>query len=242
MDIFEIISGIITIAFVIVNFILGFKIALTFRKRNDIEFIFVGISWFGIAFPLIPDVLVFVFNLTTPNIPGNALIILYAVFNIILIPAIVLLWLIALTNLLQVQFKLRRVILIIYCILSGILEILFFYFLITDISIIGNLGSNPYQVIWSSLSDIILVSNLIIVLLTGILFARVLLQSTEKEMILRGKLLMIAFITFVIGSLIDMVLTTAISNVIARSILILSSIEFYLGFIFPKIAQNILMK
>jgi hypothetical protein len=203
-----------------------------------IEYIFVGIAWFGIGFPLIPDALKFIFTLYNPSINISFLIGFYAIFNIILIPLVVFLWLIALTNLLNLKPLTRKIVLIIYGIFSIILETFIVFFIFTDISLIGKSGSIPYQVTWSTLSNIVLVLNLGIVLITGFMFTRELLTSIDKAIKIRGKILLTAFITFVVGSLFDMIGTTSLSNIIARSILMLSSIEFYFGFLFPQWIKN----
>jgi hypothetical protein len=238
VGIVDISSGIITIIYVILNFFIGLKISSTYKKRKMVEYLYVGIAWLGIGFPLIPDVLKFIFSFYNPPLSDFFLISLYAIFNIILIPFVVLFWLIALTRLFQLNDLTRRIILICYAIFSMILEIFIIFFLFTDIDMIGKTGTIPFQVTWSTLSDIVLLSNLGVVLITGFLFARALIISQQNTMKLRGKILLFAFSTFIIGSIIDMLYTTAISNIIARAILMVSSLEFYLGFLFPKWLEN----
>ncbi|TXT66267.1 MAG: conserved membrane protein of unknown function [Promethearchaeota archaeon] len=242
MEIFQITTGIITILFVLINFILGIKIASTYRNRKNINYLYVGIAWLGIAFPLIPDILQFFFSFFSPEISDFSLIVLYALFNIIIIPIVVLLWLTALTNLLHLKNRTKKIILLVYGIFAIIMEILIVSFIFIEINMIGKIGDYPYQVVWSPLSDIVLISSLSIVLITGFLFARELLRSMDKEVKLRGQFLLLAFITFVVGNIVEILFTTPESNIIARSILILSSIEFYIGLTMPNFAKRFFFK
>ena len=80
-----------------------------------------------------------------------------------------------------------------------------------------------------------LLSVLILALITGVLFARKSLRSEKPEIKLRGKFLLAAFISFVIGGILDTIITANfVALLITRIILISSSIEFYYGFILPE--------
>lgn len=78
--------------------------------------------------------------------------------------------------------------------------------------------------------------------MTGIVFSQNLLRSNEKQSKIKGKLLLTAFISFVAGTIIDFSLSLTITYVIARLILVSSSIEFYMGLIFPDWTKKIFIK
>ena len=119
LTIIDIIIGIITIIYVFITIVIGIKIASKYLKYHKRIFLFIGIAWFGMSFPLIPDVLEPIFIFT--------------------------------------------------------------------------------------------------------------------------QLLLLAFLLFVFGAGIDALFTTDISNVIARLLIVVSSISFYIGFILPKWAKKVLL-
>jgi len=129
----------------------------------------------------------------------------------------------------------------VFTILSIIFEIYLFYSLFTNPSSLGTV-SGVFSVIWSIYIEIILLSCVAIVLVTGLLFVRESIKSSNPEIKLKGKNLLIAFLLFTLGALLDATLTNVITNLIARLILVVSSIEFYIGLILPDWAKKIFLK
>ena len=89
----DIIIGIITTLYIVITFIIGIRIASKFFTYHKKIFLFIGIAWFGMSFPLIPDLLEPIFILTQPTISDQSLLLLYAIFNVIFLPIFVALWL-----------------------------------------------------------------------------------------------------------------------------------------------------
>jgi len=80
-------------------------------------------------------------------------------------------------------------------------------------------------------------------MITGILFARESLRSESLEMKIKGKFLIIAFLSFTIGAFLDsLILRGAFTVILTRLILISASIEFYFGFILPNWVKKIFIK
>ena len=80
-------------------------------------------------------------------------------------------------------------------------------------------------------------------LIPGILIARESLKSEDREIKLKGRFLLIAFISWTIGALMDAALDpNIITLTIARLILISSAIEFYCGFLLPERIKKIFLK
>jgi len=75
------------------------------------------------------------------------------------------------------------------------------------------------------------------------MFARVSIKSHNPEVSLKGKLILAAFISFTVAAVIETFgHLDPLTVVITRSILISSSIEFYLGFILPRRIRNFFLK
>ena len=80
-------------------------------------------------------------------------------------------------------------------------------------------------------------------LIPGILIARESLKSDDKEIKLKGRFLLAAFISWTIGAIMDAALQpNIITLTIARLILISSALEFYTGFLLPEKVKKIFLK
>jgi hypothetical protein len=225
----EFLQGLFSLIFVIISTIVGIKILLKYYIYRQNELVFVGFCWIGMAIPWLPDGITLIMIIFF-NHPLNEII--YFIIVIAFIPAFLLFWLIAITNFL---YKLKqKLILIIYITISVIFEIIFFYLLLKDTSLIGTfLGS--FQVEYTLFIQIYLLTAICIFSISGILFSRESLKSDNPEIKLKGKLLLAAIILFTIGAAIDAAAPLiAITVVLTRSILIMSAITFYCGFILPS--------
>lgn len=87
-----------------------------------------------------------------------------------------------------------------------------------------------------------LISLISIVLILGLSLAITSIRAPNKEIKLKGKILFVAFFTFSLGAILDALLYSVLGNIIARSIMVISSIIFYIGFILPNWAKQILLK
>jgi hypothetical protein len=236
----DITIGIITIIYVLITLIIGIRIAAKYFTYHKKIFLFIGIAWFGMSFPLIPDVLEPIFMLTQPTISDRSLFVLYAIFNVILLPIFVALWLHALMQLLVVRKTIRYSLLAIFVILGFLYDMYLIYSSITNFHVLGTISS-PFHIVWSNLVDLLLLLSLSVVLITGFICAGGSLKAEDKEVKLKGKLLMFAFSLFVLGAGIDALFTTDISNIIARSLMVVSSFSFYIGFILPTWVKRYLL-
>jgi len=235
------IQGIFVLIFVFLTMFIGILIISKYFKYYQKNLIFVGIAWLGMAAPWTPELITFFIVITNANINNDVGIFIYIFLNILIVPIFITLWLIAFTNLLSLKKKIRSLILILSVIFSIVLDVTVFYFYFTNLSLIGKF-SGPFMIEWTLTINVILIICLLIILTTGLLFAKASLKSSTLEIKLKGKLLLIAFILYAIGAVIDAVLTDLISNVISRSILAVSSILFYIGYILPEWAKNMLLK
>jgi len=191
----------------------------------------------GISNPWIGDAISFlmiIFMESTLN-PVIYFIIAYGV-----IPFFILCWLIAFTDLLYP--KRQRLILMIYLIFTVIFEIHFFYLLFTDPSSLG-VFVGVFRIRWTLLMEIYFSIFILTAVVSGILFAQVSIKSHNPEVSLKGKLILLAFISFTVAAVIETFgHLDPLTVVITRTILISSSIEFYLGFILPRRIRNLFIK
>jgi hypothetical protein len=236
------INGISSLIYVSVSIIVGLIIlSHYFQKKNRI-FLLMGLTWMGMSEPWLPSGISFLSNLIT----GKGLPLeLYAIIGNLLIPASVLCWLIAFTQL--ICPKKQHLILSIYVIIGILFEIIFFLLLFINPSAIGVFSAGSSLVhIDIEYKTFILAYLLFIdvtMLITGIFFARESLTATTPELKLKGKFLLLAFLAWCIGGLVDSALPlNLITLPITRILLVLSGILFYFGFILPPGIKNIFLK
>jgi len=157
-----------------------------------------------------------------------------------LVPLAIVFWLLAFTEFLYSEK--RKLILSIFAIIGVVFEILFFSFLFLNPDLIGDL-SGPVNVNYKSFIMVFLIIFLLIVVITGFLFANLSLKSKDPEVKLKGKLLIIAYISFSVGALLDSsVPFNEATIIIIRLILIISAICWWGGFLLPKWMKKLLLK
>ena len=245
LEILDFLQGSFSLIFVIISIIIALKILSKYFEYKTRTYIFVSLSWIGVASPWFPDSISFlkilIFN--APLEPEW-----YFIIGNSLLPVFLLCWLTAYTDLLYKDKQ--KLILSIFIVIGVIFEIIFFYLLFTDIDEIG-VFLRPFQVEFGTLITISFIMFIAILLITGVLFARQSIRSEKPDVSLRGKFLLIAFISFTIGAIFDSAIGSILEAtdpllpffvVIIRLILISSALEFYCGFILPKWVENFFLK
>ena len=233
LSILELLQGSFSLGFVIISIIIGLKIMSNYFKHKNRTFLLVGIAWIGLANPWMPDSINFLMYLTSETVLNEFT---YLLIGNAFIPFFLLCWITAFTDLKYSSSQ--KIFLIISSIASVIFEILFFSLLISDTALIGN-SLGPFQYEFSLFIEIYLVTVILIVLITGVLFGLESMKSSERRIKLKGKFIIAAFILFSLGAIIDSsVPLTEITVVITRIILILSSISFYIAFMFQKFIEK----
>jgi len=233
----ETLQGILTLIFVVVSLILGLSIMSKYTKQKNKLFLLVGTTWICLVSPYWPDaisiitILLFNFQLEES---------LYFFLAMAFIPLVHITWIWALTNLI---FKKKgKYLLIFFSVETLIYELLFLYLLFTDVSLIGTRVA-PFDVDWSYFVILYLMFSIIAFTITGLLFAQESLRAKDKEVKLKGYFLLIAFISFAVGTFFEAI---AVMNpailVIIRIIVLSAAFEFYIGFTMPNIIKNIFLK
>jgi len=79
-------------------------------------------------------------------------------------------------------------------------------------------------------------------LITGLLFVKESLRSENEEINLKGKFLLVAFITFAIGTTLDVIWAetpTGLNITLARVFVIVAAFAFYMGFTLPRFIKKL---
>jgi len=169
---FETLNGIFSIIFVAISIIIGLIIASKYPKFKQRAYILIGIVWMGIVSPWYPSTVSTIANLLfgTP-IPDE----LYLALGNVLLPIISICWMTAFTDLKYKKYQ--KVIVGLFIIFGIIYEVFFFYFLFTDITVIGQV-TGPVDVKYGLIITLYQLILLVIIIITGTIFAR---QSLKSE-------------------------------------------------------------
>lgn len=225
----QFLTGLFSLIIVVLSAYVGIYIASRYFKTKINRFLFVGISWIGLANGWWPSavsfLMVWIFGTPLPLIP-------YLLLGNLTIPWFLLIWIMAVNDFLNVEKK--KIIMIIFIIFAVLYNGLLLYYIAIDPSLVGQL-QGPVDVQYSGLISLFLIIVLVTVGITGILFARESFKSDEKQNKIRGTFIALAFISWTFGAIFDSALTlNFITLPIVRILLISASIEFYIGIIMPE--------
>lgn len=231
------INGIFSILFVGISLLVGLIIFSRYLKYKEKVYLLVGATWIFISEPWWPSSLSFLVALNNERgLPQE----IYFLIGNVFVPLAIILWLLAFTEFLYTEK--RKLILLIFTIYGLIFEIIFFVFLFLKSNLIGELNP-PVDVNYKYLILIFLLSFILIVVISGLLFAQLSLKSDDPEVKLKGKLLIIAYATFTVGAILDSSIPLKEFTVIfTRLILISSAIFWYGGFLLPKWMRKFLLR
>jgi len=235
----ELLNGLLSMLFVSISIILGATIASRYFQHKQRTLLLVGLTWIGLTSIWYSSSLSVLLILTTGNGINDEL---YMFLGNGLIPITSFIWMIAVTDLLVSNKEKQKLILLLFGIYSALFEIYFLYFLLTNPSMLGEV-LGPVDATYGMIMTIYQLSMVFLMLITGTLFGRKSLSSDNLEINLKGKLLIFAFWSFVIGAIFEILSHISIVIlIIGRLILISSAIEFYSGFMLPNWMKKIFKK
>ena len=237
LETIEIVNGVLSLIFVIISILIGIKMILKYFKYKERNLLLAGISWMFISEVWWAVSISFLLVFFT----GNALALnLFFFIGFTFLPVAIMMWMIIMTNLMWKSKQ--KIILIITGIVVAAFEIVFLYLLFTDISMLGEpVGS--FDIKYELFMLLYLSVLLLIVIITGLSFAIESFRSENPEIRLKGKFLLLAFLSFVIGGFVSILMgDSVIILVIAKIIIIASAFEFYCGFITPDSIKKIFLK
>ena len=235
----DLLNGTLNWIFISVSVILGILIIRKYFKNKNKDFILVGLTWILITSGWWGTSVSFLIALFLGNDGLSFEMIM--LINFVPLPIGLVLWLIAYSHFTRTGLK--------FVILGGMGAVAFifyyqlFYNLLTDPSKIGRKLS-PVDTAGESIElSIYLLILMLIFLITGIHFAIKTLKIGTPETKIRGKILLLAFPLFILGAMLDSLFySTEFTLILFRSILTVSSITFYTGFILPSWIKKFFLK
>ncbi|TFF63391.1 MAG: hypothetical protein EU521_01955 [Promethearchaeota archaeon] len=230
---FDIVNSILQTIFIATTILIGLKIASKYFQYKDRVYLMVGFAWIGLAEPWLGSVSNFFFTLITGEMFN---VVVYLLIGITFIPLSLFFWFIAMTDLLYENRQ--KIILYVIAIYGVLFETYFLYFIFTDPSVLAILHG-VIDIEYKLPLQLYIFSVLLISIITGFNFAHISIRSARKEIQIKGKFLMVAFVLFVIGAIFDTLFIRDISTLlITRLILISASLFFYFGFILPNFIRK----
>ena len=246
-DEIKLLQGVFILIFISITLIVAITIGLKYFKNREVEYILIGITWVGLASPWVPDAICFVANLIFPSISLwyiNEF--WYLITGMAFLPLFLVLWLMALKKL--VYHERGKQLILINITIGIVYDLAFFILLFLDITQIATINpSDMYTVDLGIIMMLYIPYMIILFVFTGLHFSYLSLKSENPEVILRAKMLILAIILFAIGAFLDSVITAILPTIviitfIAKVILILSSILFYISFVLPNWAKKRFIK
>jgi len=238
----EVLTGSLSLVTVVISTIIGLRIVSKYFVHKRRELLLVGFTWILLCEIWWSSAFSFLAALFTGTGFNPQL---YFILGNLFVPVALLLWLIAYTDFLYKNKQ--KLVLLIATVTGLVYYVVFFYFVLTDVTIIGVMF-NSVDAEYRSFALIYLISVLLVFLITGINFALESIRSDKAEISLKGKFILLAVILFFVGaaldglkpflpgSILDMIL------IINRIILILSGIAFYSGFLLPRWIKELFIK
>jgi hypothetical protein len=242
----EIIVGIGDSLFIIVSFIIGFKILLKYAKYKKREFLLIALTWIFLSFSWLGGALSFISFLIAQK-PINKTIIL--IFNNAFSPIALLCWLYSLI-LFDIFQKKNKLLLYIGAIIFIPYDIILIILCFIEPDIIGTFSGN-YFLIPGLLTIPFKLLAMLITIITGIAFAKISMQSTDSRIRIKGTFLLSAFISFMIGLIeipyvalfrVPILQLHILLMIIFRLFLISSVVLYYFGFFLPDLIADRIIK
>ncbi|MBD3353370.1 MAG: hypothetical protein GF364_17950, partial [Candidatus Lokiarchaeota archaeon] len=224
----EIVNGIFSLIFVVISLYVGLRIIAKYLRIKSSTLLFMGLTWIGLTSPWWGSSVSFILG----TISGQGLSLqLYLFITLTPLPIFFSFYLKAITALLWKDKQ--SSILAIYMLIGLLFDVFYILFIILAPEIIGRLELMT-DIRFKSFTILYLILIIFSFLIFGVLFGKASLKAENPEIRLQGKMLIIAFISFSIGSILDSSLTlNFVTLPITRLILISSALEFYSGFILP---------
>ncbi|MFX0073478.1 MAG: hypothetical protein ACFFAO_20565 [Candidatus Hermodarchaeota archaeon] len=231
----EFIQGFTSLLFSVISIIVGILLIIRYLQYRQQTLLLAGLAWCLIAATWYTGAFNFIYVLITgTSISDEIYFLCYAP-----VPITLILWIDLFTILKNI--KKRKIILGILVIQGIIYEIILLYFIFTDLSVVGY-KEGPFNDELTLPFSLYMISVLVIAIITGLWFAFESMKSEKVDIKLKGKFLVAAWLSFVIGAAIALISLSTLLLIIGRIIVITSAIEFYFGFFLPDWLKKVLIK
>jgi hypothetical protein len=219
---------------VLISIYTGSKIILKYFKFKRKEFILVGITGILLSEPAWPALINSILIIFVDEILPNATFILIAVIGL---PIGLFTWLFGIS---EIMYKERQTEILILSAIYGVtFEIFFILIVCVDPLLTGTiLGVSTFLIF-----SFFMLSLLLILLISGLIFARSNLRSNNPEIRLKGGFIAYALISYVIVNVISLYFTPSIFIFVFNYLLLGScAISFYNGFISSKWMNKLFLR
>ena len=232
------INGILALTFAIITIIVGLRIASKYFEYKHKTFLYIGIGWAGLSCGWWGAGFGFLYYLLTNRMLDDTIYIFIVIFPV---PIFTFSFAFGMTELIFSDKK-KHIIRGIHFVVDLIFSIYIIYYMLIDPSQIGE-KVGVFDITFNIIVTIYFLFDFLVLYILGFIFSLKGIRSDNKELKLKGKILMIAFTMFLIGAILDGSITlTALTLIITRTILISCSILFYIGYLLPQRIKRILLK
>ncbi|TXT61115.1 MAG: conserved membrane protein of unknown function [Promethearchaeota archaeon] len=235
----DILYGSLSLILVVISIIVGLRILSKYFRYEQKTLITVGLSWIFITSAWWVSAFSFVL-LALFDFRFNPF--WYLFFENAFSPVALILWIYSFSTLIYPNRK--KILFGAYLVICISFEIALIIMLNVDTELIG---TGIEEGIFSSQLTPFAVGfqifGLLTMIITGIIFSLNSLKSPDMKIKWKGRFLLMAFLSFAIGSVIEaLFLLDPLSLILIRILLISSNIEFYFGFFLPDKLAKILIK
>jgi len=238
------VSGLTALIAVLIGFLLGFIVLIKYFKTKQVLIFNFFLCIIFTLSPWYPSGLGYLFWIITGEFLNYQI---YVLIGTVGVPIAILAWLNVYLSTIKPQKK--KLVLILYGILSIIFELYLFYFLLLAPgapvnSLLGIIidPTNPMDIDYKGFVLIFLGLSILTACITGIHFAAKSMKKEETpEIRWKGRFLFIGFLFFGISAIFDAIIEMGpILLVLMRIVLDLATFFFYLGFILPGWSKKLL--
>ena len=227
------VSGIFTLTFIAISVILGIRILLKYKSLKRKELLTIGLAWIFLTSAWWGGATSFLSVVFTNE---RLDLFTFLFLGNIFIPIALICWIYSLAHIFYTEKE--KVITFSVTIIYVAYDILLLILLFIDPNLVGHIEGDINS-IPTLIPEIFLISAIFTALITGLIFSIKSIKVDNPEVQLKGKILLIGFISFSLAAVMDAVIPDlTIILVITRLILISSAIEYYIGFFLPKALAN----
>ncbi len=231
LELIDILNGTFGLVAIAVSVYFAINIGSRYFKLKRIEFLLMGLVAIFLTEPWWPHSVAFIYALATGSDKGLIPEVYFIIGNIF-IPAGIFFWLWIFSELIYKDKQ--KQLLLFGLVYAVIFEIAFFTMLLIDPILIGELRG-PIHVKYNYGLIALLLSGVMIVSITSIIFCQQSLKSSTPDIRIRGKFILIGILTLLSGAIVEGFLSEIFAFLIlSRSLIILSGLLFYIAFIKPE--------
>ncbi len=229
-------SALFSLVLIISLDVIGIKIALKYRVNKNRTFLLMGMTWIGLSELWVSSFITVFLVVLDPTSTGLTPE-LFVILSFLLLPLTCIFYITAATDLILNKYqRILQIMVIIYCIFF---DFVLFYFIFTGNTSAIFIMHTYYDVEYTFITFSLLMPILATFVIFGYLIAFEAIRSKDKDVTLKGKLLLLAFTMFAIGTALDALTINPLIDFFDRIFIIASAFFFYCGYILPKWIKKI---